>query len=137
MSNTIELLLTRPHAAQGRVIEQAKRFNAVCRGRRWGKTVLGMEADRQRWFPIIDRDGYIVTKKIQPEVQEEQPEAPSMEEVDVQQGCRYCGGTLPEGRNVTFCPHCGLNLSTRRCDGCGTEFEGAWRFCVNCGKKVA
>lgn len=62
---------------------------------------------------------------------------PSMEEVDVPQGCRYCGGTLPEGRNVTFCPHCGLNLSTRRCDGCGTELEGAWRFCVNCGKKVA
>jgi hypothetical protein len=62
---------------------------------------------------------------------------PSMEEVDVQQGCRYCGGTLPEGRNVTFCPHCGLNLSTKRCDGCGTELEGAWRFCVNCGKKVA
>jgi hypothetical protein len=62
---------------------------------------------------------------------------PSMEEVDVPQGCRYCGGTLPEGRTVTFCPHCGLNLSTKRCDGCGTELEGAWRFCVNCGKKVA
>src|SRR5438552_12286782 len=43
MSNTIELLLTRPHAAQGKVIEQAKRFNAVCCGRRWGKTVLGMD----------------------------------------------------------------------------------------------
>lgn len=62
---------------------------------------------------------------------------PSMEQMEVPQGCRYCGGTLPEGRQVTFCPHCGMNLSTRRCEGCGTELEGAWRFCVNCGKKVA
>jgi hypothetical protein len=62
---------------------------------------------------------------------------PSMEDVEVPHGCRYCGGTLPEGRPVTFCPHCGLNLSTKRCEGCGTELEGAWRFCVNCGKKVA
>jgi hypothetical protein len=62
---------------------------------------------------------------------------PAMENVDVPQGCRYCGATLPEGRKVTFCPQCGMNLSTRRCDGCGTELEGAWRFCVNCGKKVA
>ena len=62
---------------------------------------------------------------------------PSMEQMEVPQGCRYCGGTLPEGRQATFCPHCGMNLSTRRCEGCGTELEGAWRFCVNCGKKVA
>lgn len=62
---------------------------------------------------------------------------PAMGDVNVPQGCRYCGGTLPEGRAVTFCPNCGMNLSTRRCEGCGTELEGAWRFCVNCGKKVA
>ncbi len=62
---------------------------------------------------------------------------PAMGEVDVPEGCRYCGGTLPDGRQVTFCPHCGMNLSTMRCEGCGTELEGAWRFCVNCGKKVA
>lgn len=64
------------------------------------------------------------------------PSIPSLENVDVPQGCRYCGGTLPEGRQVTFCPHCGMNLSTKRCEGCGTELEGAWRFCVNCGKNV-
>ena len=62
---------------------------------------------------------------------------PMMEQVEVAHGCKYCGGTLPEGRQVTFCPHCGMNLSTKRCDGCGTELDGAWRFCVNCGKKVA
>lgn len=66
-----------------------------------------------------------------------QPRIPSMDEVEVPHGCRYCGGTLPEGRGATYCPHCGMNLSTKRCEGCGTELEGAWRFCVNCGKKVA
>lgn len=66
-----------------------------------------------------------------------QANIPVMQDVEVPHGCRYCGGTLPDGRQVTFCPHCGMNLSTKRCEGCGTELEGAWRFCVNCGKKVA
>jgi hypothetical protein len=66
-----------------------------------------------------------------------QPSIPMMQDVEVPHGCRYCGGTLPDGRKVTFCPHCGMNLSTKRCEGCGTELDGAWRFCVNCGKKVA
>lgn len=62
---------------------------------------------------------------------------PSMGEVEVPHGCRFCGGTLPDGRPATFCPHCGMNLSTKRCEGCGTEMDAGWRFCVNCGKKVA
>ena len=37
------LTLPRPHSAQQRVIDEAKRFNAVCCGRRWGKTELGMD----------------------------------------------------------------------------------------------
>ena len=61
---------------------------------------------------------------------------PSMESVEVLVGCRFCGGTLPEGRRVTYCPHCGMNLATRRCEGCGTELEQGWRYCVNCGKKT-
>jgi len=43
MSRTIELHLPKPHRAQELVIQQAKRFNVVCCGRRWGKTVLGMD----------------------------------------------------------------------------------------------
>ncbi len=39
----ITLKLPAPHPAQQRVIQQAKRFNIVCCGRRWGKTVLGMD----------------------------------------------------------------------------------------------
>src|SRR5262252_1950149 len=43
MPKIIGLQLTEPHAAQLRVIQEAKRFNVVCCGRRWGKTVLGMD----------------------------------------------------------------------------------------------
>jgi hypothetical protein len=50
------------------------------------------------------------------------------------QGCRYCGGRLPDGRRVTFCPHCGLDLTKRQCPACSTELDVAWRFCVTCGR---
>jgi len=43
MSRTIELKLPAPHSGQQTVIQAAKRFNVVCCGRRWGKTVLGLD----------------------------------------------------------------------------------------------
>jgi hypothetical protein len=48
--------------------------------------------------------------------------------------CRYCGGELPEGRKIVFCPHCGQNLTVRHCPACGTELDVAWKFCVTCGR---
>lgn len=48
--------------------------------------------------------------------------------------CRYCGGDLPEGRNITFCPHCGQNLTVLNCPACGTELDVGWRFCTTCGR---
>ncbi|MBI2407004.1 MAG: zinc ribbon domain-containing protein [Gemmatimonadetes bacterium] len=49
-------------------------------------------------------------------------------------GCRFCGQSLPEGRAVTFCPHCGQNLKILRCPGCSAELDPAWKFCVVCGR---
>jgi hypothetical protein len=44
MSNKIiPLKLMAPHPAQMRLIQESQRFNVVCCGRRWGKTVLGMD----------------------------------------------------------------------------------------------
>lgn len=43
MSKEIKLQLTALHPAQLRVVRHAKRFNVICCGRRWGKTVLGMD----------------------------------------------------------------------------------------------
>ena len=51
--------------------------------------------------------------------------------------CRYCGGSLPPGRRVTFCPHCGQNLAVQRCPACSTELELGWKFCTTCGRAVA
>jgi len=54
----------------------------------------------------------------------------------VAEGCRFCGGTLPEGRTVIYCPHCGNNLSISRCPACGSEIEKGWKFCATCGRGV-
>jgi hypothetical protein len=48
--------------------------------------------------------------------------------------CRYCHGRLPEQRRVTFCPHCGHDLTKRQCPACCTELDVTWRFCVTCGR---
>ena len=50
--------------------------------------------------------------------------------------CRYCGGGLPDGRELRFCPHCGQNLQVLNCPGCGADIEAGWKFCVSCGKAV-
>ena len=60
----------------------------------------------------------------------------SMLNASVPEGCRFCGGTLPEGRQVVYCPHCGNNLSVSRCPACGSELEKGWKFCVTCGRSV-
>ncbi len=49
-------------------------------------------------------------------------------------GCRYCGQPLPQGREIRFCPHCGQDLSIKRCAACSAELEPEWKFCVSCGR---
>lgn len=60
----------------------------------------------------------------------------SMMNAPVPEGCRFCGGTLPDGRVVIYCPHCGNNLSISRCPACGSELEKGWKFCATCGRGV-
>ena len=50
------------------------------------------------------------------------------------ESCRYCGGALPPGRRIVFCPHCGQNLTIVNCPACGTELELGWKFCTTCGR---
>jgi hypothetical protein len=47
--------------------------------------------------------------------------------------CSFCGGKLPAGRAVNFCPHCGQNQSMNKCPDCQAELEIGWKHCVNCG----
>lgn len=50
--------------------------------------------------------------------------------------CGFCGGPLPLGRAVNFCPFCGQNQVLTQCPQCQAEVEIGWRHCVNCGAVV-
>ncbi|MDQ2669373.1 MAG: hypothetical protein M3Y31_01960 [Gemmatimonadota bacterium] len=47
--------------------------------------------------------------------------------------CGYCGGMLPGGRAVNFCPHCGQSQTGARCPECRNDVEEGWRHCITCG----
>ena len=51
--------------------------------------------------------------------------------------CAYCGGDLPVGRAVIFCPHCGQNVGVVHCPACGSELDVGWRFCITCGRQMS
>ncbi len=51
--------------------------------------------------------------------------------------CRHCKGELPAGRQISFCPHCGQDLTVLHCPACGSELEHGWKFCVTCGRSAA
>jgi hypothetical protein len=56
--------------------------------------------------------------------------------ITVHAACSYCGGNLPVGRTVLFCPHCGQNIGVVHCPTCGSELDVGWTFCITCGQKV-
>jgi predicted RNA-binding Zn-ribbon protein involved in translation (DUF1610 family) len=67
----------------------------------------------------------------------ELPEPEPMAEASASSRCLHCGGALPPGRVVNFCPHCGQNQALTHCPECRSELEAGWRHCVNCGAAVA
>jgi Double zinc ribbon len=50
--------------------------------------------------------------------------------------CMFCGGDFPQGRPITFCPHCGMNVTVKLCPACSAELEVGWKFCPTCGRGV-
>jgi hypothetical protein len=68
----------------------------------------------------------------QPHPSVEEPEGAKQEP----QRCPRCGGTLPPGRVVNFCPRCGQDLTRPRCPQCQTELEPDWKHCVSCGHSL-
>ena len=51
--------------------------------------------------------------------------------------CRACDEELPSGRAITFCPHCGQNVTVMNCPACGSEMEVGWKFCATCGRPAS
>jgi hypothetical protein len=62
-----------------------------------------------------------------------EPESPDASAVH----CLYCGDSLPAGRPVRFCPHCGQRQTPPECPHCHSEVEPGWRHCVSCGTVLA
>jgi predicted amidophosphoribosyltransferase len=54
--------------------------------------------------------------------------------VEAGEHCHFCNGELPAGRSISFCPHCGQDLTVVHCPACGSELERGWKFCVTCGR---
>ena len=74
----------------------------------------------------------------QPEATEPGPEVPAVPEprpapVAAAPRCSFCGGSLPSGRAVHFCPHCGQSQLQGQCPRCKADVEYGWRHCVSCG----
>jgi len=67
---------------------------------------------------------------------EPDPDPETIPEPEAAARCAYCGGRLPAGRAVNFCPHCGQNQTVLLCSGCRSEVEPGWKHCVNCGRAV-
>jgi hypothetical protein len=88
---------------------------------------LGLEADG----PATD------AVELDPEELEPDPDPETIPEPEPPSRCLYCGGRLPTGRAVNFCPHCGQNQTLTLCPECRSEVEPGWRHCVNCGRAVA
>ena len=63
--------------------------------------------------------------------------APSVEPRIGSAPCSFCGGELPTGRAVIFCPHCGQNVGVVHCPACGTELDFGWRYCITCGHQMS
>lgn len=51
--------------------------------------------------------------------------------------CIHCKGTLPAGRAVNFCPHCGGSQALTHCPVCQGEVQAGWRHCVSCGHLIS
>lgn len=60
--------------------------------------------------------------------------APRPVTIEAGEHCMFCKGELPTGRPISFCPHCGQDLTVVHCPACGGELERGWKFCVTCGR---
>jgi hypothetical protein len=99
-----------------------------------GLEALGMARDEPE---PDDTDSEAGELEFDPEAAESDPDPETIPEPEPPGRCLYCGGRLPTGRAVNFCPHCGQSQTLTLCAGCRSEVEPGWKHCVNCGRAVA
>ena len=85
---------------------------------------------------LPDIPGLEALAELEDEV-EPDPDPETIPEPEAETRCAYCGGRLPTGRAVNFCPHCGQNQTILICPECRSEVEPGWKHCVHCGRAVS
>ena len=104
--------------------------------------VAGIDTAEDLVDEVDDADEGILETGRVPWVVDPSPSRPSVIPLntgavpDAGSRCGYCGGLLPNGRQVNFCPHCGQSQTFIRCGECGNEVEFGWKHCVACGTSV-
>lgn len=51
-------------------------------------------------------------------------------------GCWECGRELPARDGLRYCPWCGADQRSPRCDACREPVESGWSYCPACGASV-
>jgi hypothetical protein len=91
------------------------------------------DAVRQLDDDLTRTGGRSLTPTVSPEVR---PKAAPPLAIIAYGPCLFCGGAFPPGRPITFCPHCGQNVTVKLCPACSAELEVGWKFCPTCGRGV-
>jgi hypothetical protein len=94
------------------------------------------ERQAYSWDPEGEESD-ILESDLDPEELEADPDPETIPEPEPPSRCAFCGGRLPAGRPVNFCPHCGQSQALILCPECRSEVEPGWKHCVNCGRAVA
>lgn len=82
---------------------------------------------------IMRRSGRPITPTVSPVAS---PRATAPMTIIASGPCAFCGGHLPDGRRITFCPYCGQNVTVKLCPACSAELEVHWSFCPVCGREI-
>jgi LysM repeat protein len=91
--------------------------------RRNRKTVLGAEADRQRWFPIIDENGNIVPRKRMTLPQSEAPAGENMQQPSTDENSETETATEPAPASVSDAAPSGYRYVVHRGDSLASIAE--------------
>jgi RNA polymerase subunit RPABC4/transcription elongation factor Spt4 len=143
MHEDYELALTRLLAGErGYVTGDAPMQQALGNGsngskisyRNYAASLIELSADAvQHLDESMRRSGRPVTPTVSPAAP---PRAATPTTILASGPCGFCGGVLPEGRHITFCPYCGQNVTVKLCPACSAELEVDWSFCPVCGREV-
>ena len=140
MHEDYELALTRLLAGErGYVVGDAAMQQALSGStkisyRNYAASVIEISAEAvTRLDEIMRRSGRPITPTVSAVAS---PRAAAPPTIIASGPCAFCGGALPDGRRITFCPYCGQNVTVKLCPACSAELEVDWSFCPVCGREV-